>query len=450
VRSPLRCSALLAVLVSLTAGAPACSSGAGAGASGGSGGRGGRGGGAARVPVVLGKVEQKDVPVDVEAIGNVEAYSTISVRSQVTGILTRVFFKEGDYVKAGDHLFTIDPRPYQAALDQAQANLNRDQALLTQADAQLNRDIANAAYSKTTAARQSQLAAQGLTSRDAQEQANAAAHASDAVVDADKAAVESAKATLVAQQATVDSAKVQLGYTVIRSPITGRTGSLSVKSGNLVTANSEELTTITEVDPIYVTFSMPATHLPELKQHMADGQLSVVATPQDGEPTPVTGRLTFVDNAVDSATDTIRLKATFDNAGHALWPGEFARVSVRLTTLPQATVVPSEAVQTGQDGQFVFVVKPDSSVEQRTVTTGISVGEDVVINQGLTPGETVVTEGQLRLEPGSRVQAADPRTGAAGPTGGRGGRGGGRGRGGQPLSGQPGGGQPGGGPGGRP
>jgi membrane fusion protein, multidrug efflux system len=421
-------------ICAVLAGAAACSSGgdagsAGAGGAGGArGGRGGRGAGGGAVPAVVAQVMQRDVPVDIAAIGNVEAFSTISVRAQVSGIITDVLVDEGSFVKAGDHLLTIDQRPYQAALEQAQANLKRDEALLNQAQAQLARDVANADYAKGVSARQIQLAERGIISKDQLDQSNASANATGALVNADKAAVESAKAQLVAQQALVDNARLQMNYTEIRSPINGRTGSLTVKKGNLANANSAELMTITQIEPVYVTFSMPATHLPDIKRHFAQGELAVTATPQDVESKPIEGKLAFVDNAVDAATDTIKLKARFENTDHALWPGQFARVSLRLATLPNATVVPSQAVQTGQDGQFVFVVKADSTVEQRPVVTGQAAGNDTVINQGLKPGETVVTEGQLRLEAGSRITRADPKTGeaapaAAGARGGRGGRG---------------------------
>jgi multidrug efflux system membrane fusion protein len=265
----------------------------------------------------------------------------------------------------------------------------------------------------------------GIISKDQADQTSSAADAADATVNADRASIASAKAQLVSTEATVESAQVQLEYCVIQSPIDGRTGDLSLKAGNLVTATSTELVTITELDPIFVTFSMPAIHLPEIKEHLAEGKLQVSATPQTTGAQPVIGSLTFVDNSVDPSTDTIKLKATFANADRVLWPGQFARVSLRLATMANATVVPSEAVQTGQDGQFVFVLKPDSTVDLRTVTTGASIDQDTVVTTGLTPGETVVTEGQLRLEPGTRVTRADPRTGEAGPGGnrGRGGRG---------------------------
>jgi multidrug efflux system membrane fusion protein len=197
-----------------------------------------------------------------------------------------------------------------------------------------------------------------------------------------------------------------------------------IKSGNLVSANQTELITITQVAPIYVTFSLPAVHLDEIKKQQAAGSLAVTATPQTTGGQTASGKLSFIDNSVDPSTDTIKMKATFANTDRALWPGQFARVSVRVSMLAGATVAPSEAVQTGQDGQFVFLVKQDQTVEQRPIKTGQTVDQDVVITAGLRPGDQVVTEGQLRLEPGSRITRADPRTGEAAPGGGRGGRGG--------------------------
>jgi multidrug efflux system membrane fusion protein len=398
-----RASGAIFVCLALAWGISGCSASAGSGSGGGGRGRGGRGAG--DVPVVTGKVTQKDVPVELGAIGNVEAYETISVRSQITGVLTKVFFNEGDF-------------------------LARDKALLNQAMAQLTRDAANAEYSQLTAERQSQLVDRGIISKDLADQTRAAADATRASVNADKAAVESGKAQVDATQALIDNARVQLGYTVIDAPINGRTGNLTVKANNLVTANNTEMMTIAQIQPVYVTFAVPAVHLPEIKQRMAQGKISVVATPQDLEAAPSSGRLTFVDNAVDPSTDTIKLKATFDNPDLQLWPGQFARVNLRLSVLDHATVVPSEAVQTGQDGQFVFVVKPDSTVEQRAITTGERADQDTVIQKGLQVGETIVTEGQLRLEDGTRVQNAARGEGGSGRgRGGRGGAGRGTGRG---------------------
>jgi multidrug efflux system membrane fusion protein len=402
--------------------------------------RGGDGGGP--VPVVTAKVSQKNVPVDIAAIGNVEASTTITIQSQVTGTLTEVLFNEGDFVKKGQHLFTIDSRPFEAALTQAQANLTRDQALLGQSEAQLNRDAAQAEYAQVTSERNAALVEKGIVSKDVADQARAAADAARATVAADKAAVESARAQLAAQQAAVETAKVQLTYTKIQSPINGRTGNLTVRQGNLVTANQTQVITIQQLEPTYTTFSVPAVHLPTIKQHMAKEKLGVVAKPQDADPSTESGALTFVDNAVDPTTDTIKLKATFTNTDHRLWPGQFVRVSLRLTTIPNAVVVPSVAVQTGQDGQYIFIVKADNTVEQRPVTPGERVDQDMVIQKGVTVGETVVTEGQLRLEPGSKIQTREggpAQGGAPGATGGRrGGRGGqGQGPGQQPQGQQP-------------
>jgi len=408
----------------------ACTSGTSAETTTGSGrgGRGGRGrgGDSGPAPVVTAKVSEKDVPVDIAAIGNVEAYATISVRSQVTGQLTEISFQEGDFVKQGQSLFTLDRRPFEAALAQAEANLTRDKALLAQAEAQLSRDAANAEYQQLTAERQAQLNTRGIISKDQADQSRAQADATSAIVKADRAAVESAKAQLVAQEAAVENARVSLGYTVIRSAVDGRTGSVAVKVGGLVTANQTELMTVARVQPVFVTFTVPAVHLPTIKKHMSDGHLSVIAVPQDADAQPAIGTLTFVDNAVDMTTDTIKLKATVANPDRRLWPGQFARVTLRLATLPHAVVVPLQAVQTGQDGQYVFVVKPDSTVEQRPITTAQRVNDEVVIDKGLQTGETVVTEGQLRLEPGARVTTdLNAPSGGGRGRGGRGGSGGG-------------------------
>src|SRR5262249_39842057 len=251
-------------------------------------------------------------------------------------------------------------------------------------------DASNAEYQQLTAERQASLMARGIISKDQAEQSRAQADATASVVKADRASIDSARAQLVAQDAAVDAARVNLGYTTIRSSIDGRTGAVAVKVGGLVTANNTELVTIARVQPIFVTFSVPAVHLPTIKKHTGSDPLTVIATPQDAEAQQVEGKLAFVDNAVDVTTDTIKLKGVFENADRRLWPGQFSRVTLRLATLSHATVVPSQAVQTGQDGQYVFVVKQDSTVEQRTVVPGQRVGDDTVVQKGLQPGETVV------------------------------------------------------------
>ena len=367
----------------------------------------------------------KDVPVEVQVIGNVEAYSTISVKALVTGQLIKTSFQEGDYVKKNDLLFSIDSRPLEAALNQTIANASRDQAALGQAQANLARDKASAKYADSQATRYAQLFQEKVVSRDQAEQLRANADAVNQAVAADLAAIESAKANINSSKAAVENARVQLSYTDLRSPIDGRTGNVTVKQGNVVMANSMELCTINQVEPIYVTFAVPEAQLPAIKRYMAEGKLPVRARPQDdsnaGEEN---GSLTFVDNAVDMTTGTIKLKGTFNNNDHKLWPGEFVRVTLRLSTQRNAVTVPNEAVMTGQNGSYVYVVKADKTVESRPVTTGARVNQDMVIEQGLEAAETVVTEGQLRLAPGSKVVVRDSSGRGAG-----GGRGAGEGKG---------------------
>ena len=334
------------------------------------------------VPVVVAMVSQRDVPINVDVIGNVEAYSTITVKAQVGGELTKVSFHEGDFVKKGDLLFTIDERPFQAALAQAQANLARDTAALSQAQANLARDIANEKYAQDQATRYRGLFDQGVVSREQTDQMRSSADALSQTVLADKAAIESARAQIVASKAAEDTATVQMSYTAIRSPIDGRTGSIAVKQGNVVAANTSDLMTITEVSPIYVTFSVPEAQLGDIKRYMGQGQLPVHAAPQADATTQESGVLTFIDNSVDATTGTIKLKGTFQNAANRLWPGEFVRVTLGLTTRPHAIVVPNQAVQTGQDGQFVYVVKQDRTVEMRPVVTGTRVDQELVIDRG--------------------------------------------------------------------
>lgn len=359
------------------------------------------------VPVTVTKVVRKDVPVEIQVIGNVEAYTTISVKAQVGGELQKAYVNEGDNVKSGALLFDIDPRPYEAQLNQAAATLARGNALLSQAQANLAREKAQANYAKAQASRYAALMKEGVISKDQSEQVRSNADAVEQAVTADEAAIESARAEIASAKAAAETIRVQLNYTKIRSPIDGRTGNLTVKQGNIVTANSMELMTINKVQPIYVTFSVPEAQLPSVKKYMTQGKLRVTATPQDDPTSAETGALTFVDNNVDMTTGTIKLKGTFPNTDRKLWPGQFVRVVLRLTTQPNALVVPNQAVQTGQDGTFVFVMKPDRKVEARPVVTGARIDQDLVIESGLEPNETVVTEGQLRLAPGMRVQVRD-------------------------------------------
>jgi membrane fusion protein, multidrug efflux system len=328
------------------------------------------------VPVTVAKAEQKTVPINLTAIGTAEAFSTVSIKSQVNAILEQVHFKQGDFVKKGDLLFTLDARPFQSSLAQAQANLARDKA-----QEELN---------QVQATRYEKLFAAGVAPREQYDQMRANADAQQALVHADEAAVE--------------SAKLQLQYCTIYSPVDGRTGALQVYPGNLVKENDVPvLVVINEISPIFVDFAVPEQYLGVVKKYMTGGRLQIQSTPY-GDTVPETGYLTFVDNNVDNTTGTIKLKGTFPNGDHRLWPGQFSTVSLRLAEEEKATVVPSQAVQTGASGDFIFVVKSDSTAESRPVKVARQIDGETVISSGVAPGDTVVTDGQLRLIPGIKVQ----------------------------------------------
>ena len=342
--------------------------------------RGGAGRSRDAVPVLVVTAVQKTVPVQLRAVGNVEPYTTVAIKSQVTGVLTQAHFKEGQDVKKGQQLFTIDPRPFEAALRQAEANMQRDNAQLRNLREQVRR--------------YAELVEKQYVSREQYDLIKTNADAAEAVVEADKAAVE--------------NAKVQLSYCYIYSPVNGRVGSLLVNEGNLVRVNdAAPLVIINQVNPINVTFSVPEQHLGDLKRHMSTGTLSVDASFQADDGRPEQGKLEFVDNAVDRSTGTIKLKAVFANNDRRLWPGQFVNVALTLTTEPKAVVVPSEAVQVGQEGQHVFVVQPDKRVEVRAVTLGATSGGEAVITKGLAAGEQIVREGQFLLGPGSLIEIKD-------------------------------------------
>ncbi|HEV2245444.1 MAG TPA: efflux RND transporter periplasmic adaptor subunit [Terriglobia bacterium] len=327
------------------------------------------------VPVVAAKAVQRDMPVQVTAIGNVQAYSTVTVKSLVDGEIQKAYFTEGQDVRKGDLLFSIDPRPFQAALHQTEANLARDQA---QAD-----------YAKAEAKRYTELEKEGIVSQIQFEQFSSNAQALDAAVRADQAAVE--------------DAKIKLSYCSISSPIDGRTGSLLVHPGNLVKTNDTSLVVINQVSPIYVDFSVPEQDLPRVKQHQQQGRLRVLAYPSADKTNTSKGNLTFINNTVDANTGTIELKGTFQNGDRKLWPGQFVNVVVDLTVQRNATVVPSQAVQNGEQGQYVYVIKSDHTADFRPVTVGNTLGGVTIVEKGVQPGETVVTNGQLRLYPGAKV-----------------------------------------------
>lgn len=400
------------------------------GAGGGGAAKGKKGGGEA--PVVVTKVVSKDVPMDLDVIGNIEASSTVSIKPQVSGELKAAFFKEGDFVKAGDKLFEIDKRTLTAQIDQANATLARSEAQLRQAVANLAKDMAQADYLRSVADRNTMLMKEGIVSKEVSAQAASQAQAQKELTDADRAAIESAKADISANKATIDNLKVQLSFTTIAAPISGRTGTLLVKPGNIVAANSSELITISQIQPVNVTFAVPESQFTKVASRFGKEKIAVYATNQDSTDEPHVGTLTFLESAVDTTTGTLRLRASFPNADRKMWPGQFVRVRMRLGMLENATVVPNQAVQTGQDGSFVYVVKEDRSVENRPVTLGLRNGMDLVINKGLTPGETIVTEGQLRIAPGLKVNPRAPGEKGGSKKGGgekgSGGKGGGEGR----------------------
>jgi multidrug efflux system membrane fusion protein len=329
----------------------------------------------AAVPVDVATAMKEDVPVQIRAIARVEAFSTVSVKPQVAGQLTAVHFKEGQDVKTGDLLFSLDARPFQAALDQAEANLARD--------------TAQAKYAAEDFARETDLLRQKVATQIEYEQSQANAAAAAATVQADQAAVE--------------QARIDLEYCSIRSPIDGRTGAVLINPGNVVKANEAAVVVINQIRPIHVTFSVPEQNLAKIKKYQAEGPLAVEALiPQDDGP-PEHGELSFIDNQVDSLTGMITLKATFQNESGRLWPGQFVNALLALHTLPGAVVVPTAAVQTSQSGQFVFVVKQDQTVDLRPIVAGLSLDHRTVIQQGVEAGETVVTDGQLRLVPGAKI-----------------------------------------------
>jgi len=357
------------------------------------------------VPVTATAAVNKDVPIQLRPIGNVESYASIPVKAQIAGELVAIHFKEGQDVHKGELLFEIDRRPYEQALRQADANLNRDIAQERQAQATLARDVAQAKNAEAQAARYAKLAAEGVVSKEQNDQMRTSSQALEESTRADQAALESARAAAAADKAAVETAKLNLEYCRITAPIDGRTGSLQVKTGTLIKAQADTpMVTINQIFPAYVTFSVPEDQLAGIRKAMAQGPLTVEAYVPNDTGEPARGQLSFIDNTVDSTTGAIKLKATFPNRERKLWPGQFVNVVLTVGKEANATVVPSEAVQTGQQGQFAYVVKSDQTVEMRVVTVGPTVNRETIVTKGITAGETVVTDGQLRLVPGFKVE----------------------------------------------
>ena len=360
----------------------------------------GAGGSAARppAPVVVASVEQRDIPVQIRAIGNVEAYQTVQIRSQVSAQIQKIFFKEGEDVRQGQQLFQLDKRPFQADLEKAAGQMKHDQA--------------QAEHSRIQAERYSGLEKEGIASHEQAEQLRAQAQADASAVEADKASVE--------------AARVQLQYTDIVAPINARAGALMINLGNLVKANDTPyLVQLNQVTPIYVTFSVPESNLDRVRQRFSSGQLRVLAYPKGQSGGPAAGRLTFIDNGVDTTTGMVKLKGTYQNKDRRLWPGQFVDVALELSTQKNAIVVPTKAIQTGQQGEYVYIVRTDSTAEARPVKT-VGVYQNLtLIAEGLKSGEHVVVNGQMRVAPNAKVvvQGTLPgtptdTTAASGPRGG--------------------------------
>lgn len=333
--------------------------------------------------VTVGKVTQKTMPVELVAVGNVEAISTVSIRAQVAGEVQKVHFKEGDFVTKGQVLFTIDPRPYEAALAQAKAAMARDKAT----------DV----YDRAQAKRYKTLFDQGVIPAEQVDSFTSAADAQDAVVNSDEAAVK--------------TAELNLEYCTIASPIDGRTGAVMVKAGNLVKVADVPIVVINQVDPIYVNFGVPQQFWPDIKEHVDRGALHVKATIPKDAGSPVDGTLTFVDNVVDTTTGTIHLRGTFENQRNRLWPGLYVNILLTLSEQPNAIVVPAHSIITTQQGSYVYVVRANNTVEQRIVVPSRTIADDTVVEKGVRPGETIVTDGQINLIPGATVEAKNSSAG---------------------------------------
>jgi membrane fusion protein, multidrug efflux system len=413
------------------------------------------------VPVTAAMTVQKTVPVQITAFGNVKAITCVSVKAQVGGVLTRTYFKEGDFVTKGARLFTIDPKPYEAALRESKANCDKNLAMVTQARANHQKNLAQLNEAKANLEREKTLVNQAIAnmakdqaeeknardqlrryryliekgfatqeqydrikanadglqatlraSQETIEHAKASVRSQQALVEearasigSSQAAVETALATLEQSRATADRTAIDLGYCEITSPMDGRTGSLLVQEGNVIKANDTiSLVVINKISPIYVEFSVPEKHFAEIKKHMSLGKLKVEAEEQGLKSHKEEGIVTFMDNTVDTTTGTLTLRATFPNRSQALWPGQFVNVTMTLSLRRNAIVIPTEALQTGQKGDYVYVVKSDMTAEYRPVTISLVQSRETIIQEGLTAGEMVVTDGHLRLVNGCKVE----------------------------------------------
>lgn len=390
------------------------------------------------VPVVLGVVESRTIPLEIRTIGNVMPISSVTIKSRIEGHLMHVNFKEGDFVAKGARLFDIDPRPLQSGVSEVKANVLKQVAVIKQAEAAVAKDkaqLAQAVAAKARDAAQQRMAAkeirrydmlakQGAVSQEQADQTRSNSEAMDATIRSDEAAIETSKANIAADEANLQNAhaqlaaataqlqnaKLQLGYTSILAPFAGRTGSLQAFEGNLVKPDDNTLVTLNQMSPIYVAFAVPEQVLDEIQRYQKNGSLEVLAYNPGHEAQAVSGQLTFSENTVDAATGTIKLKATFANADGSLWPGEFVDVVLKLAQQPNAIVVPAQAVQAGQQGPFVYVVGADKTVQPVNVKVDRTVNGLSVIGSGLQVGQQIVLDGQMQLSPGGKVMAKSEST----------------------------------------
>lgn len=396
------------------------------------------------IPVTVETVQSMTMPLEIHTIGNVTPMSSVAIKSRIGGHIVALNFKEGETVTKGQLLFRIDSGPLQSAVNEAQANILKQRAVVKQAQAQSAKDRANLAQSVASKAkdtaqqrmwarqinRYKMLAAQGAVSQENYDQVRSSHEASEATVTADDAQIENAKASLsaddaseqnargqlAAAEAQLENAKMQLNYTAITAPITGRTGSVQGFVGNIVKPDDNTLVIINQVSPIYVAFSVPEQALEQIRRYQHGGQLSVTAFPPGSENSISTGFLTFSENTVDMQTGTIKLKATFPNVDDKLWPGQFVNVNMHLTDEANATTIPSNAVQEGQKGQFVFVLNPaDMTVSVQPITVVRTVGPRSIVSAGLTPGQQVITDGQMQLSAGTKIKLKTRDAGPASP-----------------------------------
>lgn len=360
---------------------------------------------AAEIEVSTMQVSSRDVPVQIDAIGHVQASSIVSVKPQVDGIISQVHFREGRRVDAGDLLFTLDRRPFQERVHQARARLEKDLAAVEVARAQLEESLARARQANLDRERYAELLEAGAVAREEYDRLHTNAEVMNAAVEAARAAVKDAEALVRSDQAVLQGAEIDLEYTEIHSPLNGITGQLLVHAGNVVKQNETDLVRINRIRPAYVAFSVPEQYLDSIRKQQQRGNLEVAASESEQFANPVLGTLSFIDNQVSPETGTIELKADFANSSDRLWSGRFVHVRLTLTIRRDAVLIPTPAVQEGQNGKFAFVVRPDMTVELRPLELGLPFEQHMIVEKGVESGETVIVDGQLDVKEGMKVRS---------------------------------------------